>query len=201
MKTRVALIWITLLAIGGCSTPEVLLSKNPEAPPAVDFSGYWNIRKDSEEDRKRVNAAIGRAANGEGIYIPPDDRRGRSTRSGRSSRSSSEEGQVRVFLENGERLKITQTPGGIFISFDRSVVEEFRFGENRMINIGQIDAQRVSGWEGNEYVVETLDKGGMKLTERFALIEGGLVLRRHIVFRDKDSREVEIEQLFDREAG
>lgn len=108
---------------------------------------------------------------------------------------------MQVFLESGERLKITQTSHGIFISFDRSVVEEFRFGENRKINVGAIEAQRVSGWEGERYVVETLDRKGMKLTEQFFLSEDGETLHRLIVLRNKENGDVTMQQSFSRIPG
>ena len=103
-----------------------------------------------------------------------------------------------VFLETGSSLKVTQTQHALFISFDRSVVEEFRFGENRIISVGAVEAQRVTGWEGNQLVVETLDKNGMKLTERFRLVDGGNTLQRRITFRSKNHEEESIVQEFDR---
>ena len=105
---------------------------------------------------------------------------------------------VYVFLETGTNLKVTQTPHGLFISFDRSVVEEFRFGENRLINIGEIEAQRVTGWEESQLVVETLGENGMKLTERFLLTDNGNTLQRRITFRSKKLEEESIVQKFDR---
>jgi hypothetical protein len=103
-----------------------------------------------------------------------------------------------VFLQNGENLKITQTAAGIFISFDRAVVVEYRFGESREIRIGPVIADRVSGWEGETYVAETLDQNNMKLTERFALAGGGQVLRRTITLRGKNMQDETIFQVFDR---
>jgi hypothetical protein len=71
----------------------------------------------------------------------------------------------------GTALKVTQTGSGLFFSFDRSVVEEYRFGENREVEVGAITAERVSGWEGRSYVIETLDKDGAKLIESWQLRE------------------------------
>lgn len=106
-----------------------------------------------------------------------------------------------MFLEVGQALKITQTPHGLFISFDRSVVKEYRFGENRVANIGEVEAQRVTGWEGDTLVIETLDRNNMKLTERFRLIEDARVLERTIILRSKEMQEETIVQLFDRVAA
>jgi len=103
-----------------------------------------------------------------------------------------------VFLETGSALKVTQTEYGLFIAFDRAVVEEYRFGESRIVNVGEVQAQRVTGWEGEELVIETLDRNSMKLTERFALREGGAVLERTITFRSKKGETETIVQLFDR---
>ena len=200
MRFRIATSLLSMLVLHACATPEVLEPRNPVAPEGVDFSGYWIIREDSGDDRQRMTEAVDRATNGTNIPIPRNSSR-RAEHGTRSSRRGRQEGQVLVFLENGELLKITQTADGIFVSFDRSVVEEFRFGENRMISVGEITAQRVSGWEGQDYVVETLDKGGMKLTERLTLTQNGQVLRRHIVFRGDDLQEVTMEQIFDRKPG
>src|SRR5690606_34674220 len=107
-------------------------------------------------------------------------------------------GLVHVFLQHGRQLKITQTQGALFISFDRAVVHEYRFGEQREVRVGPVVAQRVSGWEGESYVVETLDEERMKLTERFRLAAGGERLHRTIVLRARNGESVTIVQEFRR---
>jgi hypothetical protein len=104
-----------------------------------------------------------------------------------------------MFLEAGEALKVTQTEHGLFISFDRSVVEEYRFGEKREISIGPVTADRVSGWEGSTYVIETLDNEGAKLVETYRLNADGSSLRRTIAIIHRDKEQLAIEQNFDRE--
>jgi len=106
---------------------------------------------------------------------------------------------VQVFLENGELLKVTQTNFGIFISYDRSVVEEFTFGENRLEKIGPIEAQRVSGWEGGAFVVETLDEGGSKLFERWHFGNDAAVLIRDIRISKGEKETFSQRQVFDRQ--
>ncbi len=103
-----------------------------------------------------------------------------------------------MFLETGSALKVTQTAHGLFISFDRSVVEEFRFGEHRLVSVGAVEAQRVTGWDGTQLVVETLGKNRMKLTDRFYLTDGGDTLRREITLRSKKLDEESVVQEFDR---
>ena len=103
---------------------------------------------------------------------------------------------VHVFLETGDSLKITQTNSGIFVSFDRSVVEEYRFGENRTVSVGAISAARVSGWEGAAYVVETLDEDGAKLVDVYRLQNGGRRLQRSIEIQHKDKKILGLVQEF-----
>jgi hypothetical protein len=105
---------------------------------------------------------------------------------------------VSVFLETGSSLKVTQTGSGLFFSFDRSVVEEYRFGENREVAVGAIKAQRVSGWEGGAYVIETLDDDGAKLIESWRLQQKGSVLLRSMVILRHGERKLALEQNFDR---
>lgn len=103
---------------------------------------------------------------------------------------------VHVFLETGNSLKITQTEFGIFVSFDRSVVEEYRFGENRTVSVGAISAARVSGWEGAAYVVETLDEDGAKLVDVYRLQNGGRRLQRSIEIWHRDKKILGLVQEF-----
>ena len=136
-----------------------------------------------------------RAAAEPGIRIPPENTT-RNTNPPRSKRSSGT--AVTMFLETGVSLKISQTPDGLFISFDRAIVEEYRFGENRIVSVGPIEAQRVSGWKDMVFVVETLDDQGMLMTESWHLEAGGAVLVRNIRISRGDDEQFSSRQRFDR---
>lgn len=189
------LFLLVLSGFAACATREVLETKSAAPPPGLSFSGYWRLSTDSPADRDRINAAIGEAAGADVIPIPPERNRNQTPPTRTSSRKSAN-GLVRVFLESGQHLKVTQTADGIFISYDRSVVREFRFGENRTVSVGEIVAQRVSGWVGDRYVAETLDRNGLKLTEQFYLSSDRQMLHRHISFRKADKSEVTMQQTF-----
>ncbi len=186
------------LVVGACVTPEVLEPRIGIVPGDVDLSGYWNIRADGRNSQSRIRAAIHKTDGVEDDELFKKSNRQTSSQGRRSRDSRAKGGLVFVFLELGERLKVTQTKHGLFISFDRSIVEEFRFGEDRMISVGQIEAQRVTGWEGDTLVVDTLDRNGMKLTERFRLLQNDQVMERTIIFRSKKQDLESIVQLFDR---
>lgn len=115
-----------------------------------------------------------------------------------STQREARELSVRVFLVIGKTLKVTQTNSGLFFSFDRSVVEEYRFGENREISVGAISASRVSGWEGRSYVIETLDDDGALLTETYRLSDDGQVLRRSIVILHRSDKKLDLELVMNR---
>ena len=187
-------IWAALcLTLGACAEMEILEPRDGAVPAGTDLSGNWAMREIPPAERRRLLEAINKT---DGV---DDDEYFRQRKAQTRSRSRSRKGGlVYVFLETGTALKITQTPHALFISFDRSVVEEFRFGENRIISIGEVEAQRVTGWESNQLVVETLDKNGMKLTERFRLLDGGKILQRQITFRSKKLEEETIVQEFDK---
>lgn len=181
---------LVALSIGACVTPEVLQPRSAAVPAGMDFSGRWQLRDPDRESIRRLDEATA------GV---PDDilKEARRARTGQASQSSKGT-SVYVFLETGVNLKITQTEFGIFVSFDRSVVEEYRFGENRVVNVGPITASRVSGWEGNDYVIETLDEDGAKLVERYRLESDDSVLVRTIAIWIKEKSSFEVEQSFDR---
>ena len=182
------------MLVVACVEPEVLQPRDGTVPVNVDLSGNWELQNDRRADRARLMEAV---RNTDGIdeadiFRPP-------TRPSNGSRNNRiKGGLVDVFLEVGDSLKITQTEHALFISFDRAVVEEFRFGEYRIVNVGPIEAQRTTGWEGDELVVETLDKNRMKLIDRFRLVEAGDTLERRITFRSEEGATESIVQRFDR---
>ncbi|MBT8086515.1 MAG: hypothetical protein KJO46_00705, partial [Gammaproteobacteria bacterium] len=148
--------------IAGCVAPAELIAKSADAPAGTNLSGVWRLRQEPGAERK---APADRDLT---IRIPRESSVGRNSREVRSWRSSAGP-SAGLFLENGKLLKITQTKQGLFISFDRAIVEEYTFGEKRTVTIGPIEAQRVSGWEDSHFVVETLDDTGAVLTESWRL--------------------------------
>ncbi len=175
--------------VSGCAAPIELTAKSAEVPAGVDLSGLWRLR--TEPGLERRAPSDGDMT----IRIPrAGDRRSAAVRPRRSSSAPS----AGLFLENGELLKITQTADGLFISFDRAIVEEYTFGEKRTVTIGPIEAQRVSGWESGRFVVETLDDTGTVLTESWQLEGGGAELLRDITLVDKKGSPVITRQRFDR---
>lgn len=199
MKLSNVLIAALMPVVAACATPEILPPRDGTVPIGVDLSGNWRMQPGSASDQQRIREAI-RKTDG----VDDDEAFGMP---GRQSRNAARNGSRRikgglvyVFLELGESLKVSQTPYGLFISFDRSVVEEYRFGGKRIVTVGEVEAQRAAGWEGNTLVVETLDRKGMKLTERFRLIDNGDVLERTITLRSRALEEETVVQLFDRES-
>ena len=191
------LISATMAILAACAAPEILVPRDGTVPYGIDLGGNWRIQPESLRNQRRIREAI-RKTDGiadRDIFGPTNKQSKNSSRSG-SGRVRG--GLVYVFLELGESLKISQTEHGLFISFDRSVVEEFRFGEDRIVSVGQAQAQRVTGWEDDTLIVETLGRNSMKLTERFRLIDGGQVLERTIILRSREKEEEQVIQLFDR---
>lgn len=186
--TAVCLLAAVILT--GCSAKPVLMSKDSGVPAGLDLSGSWTLRagpgSEIKADRDREQQ----------IHIPRENTIEQPTRSRSSPRSSGP--SVQLFLESGTSLKITQTGAGLFISFDRSVVEEYTFGENRVVAIGPIEAQRVSGWEGRAFVVETLDDQSNVMTETWRLDDNGNTLIRDITVVRRGKQSSFSRQRFDR---
>lgn len=184
MKSLVPAL-ILVLAISACGSRPTLEPRAAGNPLRVDLSGQWILRSGDE-------LAV---SHEQTIRLPA-----RSTRREIETRRVAPEGRSRelsayLFLESGTQLKVTQTDYGLFFSFDRAVVEEYNFGENRVVSIGPIRAQRVSGWEGPTFVVETLDEDGHVLTERWTLDEGTLI--RDISIAKGDEVSFRKRQVFD----
>ncbi len=179
---------LALLLLAACSSsPPVLISKSAAVPVGVDLSGFWHLIEGGPSRRMENADGIGE----ERIDLKNTQRSRRKRSSGGAS--------AHVFLQYGLNLKITQTAFGIFISYDRSVVEEFTFGENRMVEIGPIEAARVSGWEGDSFVVETLDDSGTSLSVTWSLEQNGSELVRDIRISKGERETLGQQQRFDRQ--
>ena len=110
----------------------------------------------------------------------------------------SEDILVDIFVRHGNSLKITQTGHALFVSFDRAVVEEYRFGENRQVNVGAVEADRVSGWERGGYVIETRGPERAMLVETYRLTDEGRTLTRTVTITDNGRIEYETREVFER---
>ena len=193
---RIALLpAATLVAvlISSCSSIEPLPSRNGVNANAIDLSGNWVLRQES-------GSPTGPPGAEEQTILIPRRTNTHVQRAPRGPGGSRRDGSViHVFLESGESVKITQTLHGIFISFDRAIVEEFTFGENRIVSVGPIEAQRVAGWDADDFIAETMDESGTVLTESWSLAEEGSVLLREISVVKKETVILSIMQVFDRD--
>lgn len=184
-----ALASAVCVALLACVSRPELLPKSAAVPVGVDLSGIWLLREDPN------GRPLPTARGNERIVIPPANSRRRvETRFSKRSKGSA----VEVFIESGSLLKISQTSDGLFISFDRAIVEEYTFGENRVVSVGPIEAQRVSGWQGSIFVVETLDAQGSLLTESWIIDVDTDMLVREISVSKGDKERFSSQQRFDR---
>jgi hypothetical protein len=184
--------WTTifvLLLITACGAAPELLARPGGNPAGIDLSGTWILRGVPavpmvQEQMIVLPRATGRVS---------DQTRQQPRRQSRSKGSA-----AHVFLETGKTLQINQTAFGLFISYDRAVVEEFTFGENRTVSVGPIEAQRVSGWVGDSLLIETMDEEGYLLSESWRLRDGGAVLSRDVQITRGNEQTMSLQQVFDR---
>lgn len=185
---RVIPVIILVLAFAACGSQPTLEPRAGGNPQQVDLSGRWVLRAGDELP----------VSHEQRIRVPRSSERRQTNDTRRAQTERRSKGQtVHLFLESGRALKVSQTDYGLFFSFDRAVVEEYNFGENRVVNIGPISAQRVSGWDGPAFVVETMDKEGHVLTERWQRQER--VLTRDISIARGEDLSFSQRQVFDPE--
>jgi len=180
------------LALAACVAQETLLPKSPAPPVGIDLGGDWRMTDDYAAISREIALAV-RITDG------IDERQLiQQIRKGGPGRAGDTGGVAHLFIENAPDIRITQARHALFISFGRSVVEEYRYGELRIARIGEATAQRSSGWEGDDYVIETLDRERMKVTERYRLLDGGRRLERLLTYRSRTMSEVPVRQVFER---
>ena len=194
MSRIAAILAIASLALVACVTqprPQ-LIPVGGVIPAGVSLAGRWQLPAEGDDAKRRIQEAEHKSSGGIEDVISTSRRdtgRGRKDTDGLS---------VYVFLRMGSKLKITQTAHGLFISFDRSVVEEYRFREHRLVGIGPIEADRASGWQDGRYVIRTLDSEGALLQETYALDSGGEVLIRTVSVVHDEEEDLSLRQAFDR---
>lgn len=189
---------LLILSVSGCAgvAGPQLLPYSPVVPDGVDLSGRWLLR-DAESDpliRFSHQGFIGPGATGDVLRIARN-RQGAVRLEPRGDRRR-QAALAQVFLETGSDVRLTQTGEGLFISYDRSIVEEYLFGEHRAASVGPVIAERVSGWDGARYVIQTLDEDGVLLTERWYLEDEAL--KRDVAFSEGDVVQYAVTQSFDR---
>ena len=186
MKTGILAACIAVLLTSCASSVPVIPPRSGGNPEQVDLAGQWELRGAAEVPVNQDKT----------IFIPTgrDQRVQQVRRGSRRSKGST----VHVFLTTGRHLKVTQTAYGLFFSYDRAVVQEYNFGEDRTAVVGPIEAQRVSGWDGSTFVVETMDGEGNQLTERWSLADGGTALQRDISIDKGPRNSLSMRQVFDR---
>jgi hypothetical protein len=182
------------LALAACVTqPRPQLTPVGDVIPAgVSLAGRWQLQAEKDDAERRIRAAEHKSSGGLEDVVAPAGRDRSRNRRGADGPS------VYVFLRTGSKLKVTQTPYALFISFDRSVVEEYRFREHRLINVGPIEADRASGWQDGRYVIQTLDSEGALLQETYTLDAGGEALVRTVSVVYDDEEILSLRQAFDR---
>lgn len=182
------------LALAACVTqPRPQLTPVGDVIPAgVSLAGRWQLQAEKDDAERRIRAAEHKSSGGLEDVVAPA-RRDRSR-----NRRGADGPSVYVFLRTGSKLKVTQTPYALFISFDRSVVEEYRFREHRLISVGPIEADRASGWQDGRYVIQTLDSEGALLQETYTLDAGGEALVRTVSVVYDDEEILSLRQAFDR---
>ena len=184
-----SLLLAATLVVAGCAAKPVLETRAAGSPPGVNLSGTWILRgADNTPIVERQTIIMPRTS------ARSAEMRERQRRSDGRTKGLS----VHVFMESGKKLKVTQTDFGVFASFDRAIVEEVNFGENRIVTVGPIKAQRVTGWEGDALIIETMDEEGNVLKESWYLDDRGDVLVRDILIHKGDVEHMSIQQVFDR---
>ena len=171
-----AVLWFLFSACAGSGPPR-LAPLGDVIPASVSLAGRWKLQGGTRDAEQRIRKAEYRSSGGQRGEDGPS---------------------VYVFLRTGDRLKITQTPYALFVSFDRSVVEEYRFREHRLVSVGPIEADRVSGWADGAYVIRTLDNEGALLEESYTLEAGGDVLVRRVTVTYRNDTVLSLEQAYDR---
>ena len=185
-----------MLSLNGCASIEELDKYSNNSLNEIDLNGSWVFSGKFEDNKQSIESAIKQTnnVNYRGIKTTGVFDGRNTSKVKRNSR-----GVAHLFFENTNKIKITQTKYSLFINFNRSIVEEYSFGEVKKITIGNVIARRSSGWFNNVYRIDTLDDYGMKITEEYNLVNSSNILERLLIFRDRDLNEISVLQTYQKE--
>ncbi|MEM1174529.1 MAG: hypothetical protein AAGI27_06925 [Pseudomonadota bacterium] len=179
---------LCLLALAGCASGLKLPSPSGAFPSEIEFEGDWRRIESREEDRMEPDR----------LNLPTS----REATARRSSGPKAKPGRkVRAFLEYGRQLRITQLDTALLISFDRSIVREYRYGEHRMTNVGPIVGERTTGFNGDVLEVITLDDAGGLMTESWRVKRSGRQLERRVTIIKGKRDLYELRETYVRDPG
>lgn len=178
---------LCILLLAGCSAPPDLIAFGAARTSETDFTGSWH-RNES------INPT-----NLPAVPLEADQQQAAQKR----RPSSRPKGPGLAIFYDGlylsaKNIRMTQDETVLFVKFDLARVEEYRFGEKRLANIGPLSILRVSGWEGDQYVVRSVTDDGTNVEDRYYLSNNGLRLHRVVSVEGRDQSKNTVRQVFDR---
>lgn len=182
--------------MSSCASIEELDKYSNKNTSKTDLNGSWEFIGNFEDNKKSIASAVKKTSD---VIYQSIKTTGVFDRNNLSKVKPNSRGVAHLFFENTKKIKITQTNYSLFINFNRSVVEEYSFGEVKKITLGNVIARRSSGWVNNSYRIETLDDYGMKITEEYKLTGSSNNLERMLIFRDRDLNEIRILQIYQKD--
>lgn len=185
-----------IFLLSSCASIEELDKYSNKNTSKTDLNGSWEFIGNFEDNKKSIASAVKKTSD---VIYQSIKTTGVFDRNNLSKVKPNSRGVAHLFFENSKKIKITQTNYSLFINFNRSVVEEYSFGEVKKITLGNVIARRSSGWVNNSYRIETLDDYGMKITEEYKLTGSSNNLERMLIFRDRDLNEIRILQIYQKD--
>ncbi|MEC9415712.1 MAG: hypothetical protein VYC67_03870 [Pseudomonadota bacterium] len=190
-------IFLSLMLVTACSSNEVLNKLPANSDTKINISGRWVFDGDYLSNEMKINKTIDQSS---GIIYQRIKTTGVFPEAQAARPKKNAWGVAHLFFKNAKVLRITQTDYALYVDFNRSIVEEYNFGELKNVTIGKVSASRSSGWFSNQFQIDTLDSHGMKITEKYTISGDMNTLTRNIIFRDKNFNNSEIVQNFKRES-
>ena len=171
---------LALLFLAGCTSTGV--SNTP--PNDVDLSGSWLLNQSLSADTQgaiahavaqgreaRIGAAQGRGGMRGG--------KGGGRREGGKGRNRSIDQAptprerldvlVAELSPSAEQVVIEQTAAELIVSYGTQWEYRHLFGEKVAVSVAGYDGERRSGWQDQQFIVETKTESGSKVTERFTV--------------------------------
>lgn len=209
-----AIVTLAVL-LAACASTQV--SSAPSQP--VNLSGTWTLNEDLSEDpaailssaasSSRSGARSGRRGGGGGPGAGRGGGGGRSGPPGGGRRGSggaaggSRRGPVAEIIDDvtpaEDTLTIEQSEDKLRMKYGERDSAYHGFDTSRFVQLAGQDAERLSGWQDRDFIVETSNEDGLTVTERFAVSEDGQRLTQTVeIEADRIPAPVSITRVFDR---
>jgi hypothetical protein len=185
---------IAAAALTACATSRL----SAELPPGVHLAGDWKLDTPRSDDLGRAVDELRAQAQKVRRAMESRQTQGASLGTGAGPPRGSTVDELMSSVPRGDYLRISVSANSFTVASGDSS-DQYTPGLQSEISAEQGDAQQISGWKGEDYVIDTKPQWGAEIIQRYGLTkEGKLEMTVRLTGR---GTKLTFTRVYDRTAG